>query len=50
MDLQEVYDRLAKEEPWFCMMESGAAEKDVRLVQEMYESRMTVRRCGWSDR
>ena len=37
--------RVLREELLFCMRESGVAEKYVRLVQDMYESNMTVVRC-----
>ena len=36
---------MPREELWFCMRESGVAEKYVRLVQDKYESNMTVVRC-----
>ena len=31
---------------WFCMGESGATEKYVRVVQDMYESCKKVVRCA----
>ena len=42
VDLEKAYERMLREELWFCMKESGVAEKYVRLVQDMYESIMTV--------
>ena len=36
---------MSREKLWFCMRESGLAEKCVRQVQDMYESSMTVMRC-----
>ena len=45
MDLERAYNRLMREELWLCMRESGAAGKFVRLVQDMYESSITVVRC-----
>ena len=35
---------MLREELWFCMV-SGGAEKYVRLVQDMYESTLTMK-CG----
>ena len=32
---------MPREELWFCMRESGVAEKNVSLVQDMSESSMT---------
>ena len=43
-DVEKAFDRVPGEELWFCMRESGVAERDVRAVQDMYESSMTVRR------
>ena len=37
IDLEKVYDRVPREELWFCMRKSGVTE-NVRLVQEMYNS------------
>ncbi|KAK2893246.1 hypothetical protein Q8A73_015730 [Channa argus] len=39
-----------REELWYCMRTSGAAEKYVRVVQDMYESCKTVVRCCRCDR
>ena len=35
--LEKAYDRVPREELWFCMRTSDVAEKYVRLVQNMYE-------------
>ncbi|KAK3566085.1 hypothetical protein QTP86_025540 [Hemibagrus guttatus] len=45
-DLEKVYDRVPREELWYCMRKSGVAEKYVRVVQDMYERSRTVVRCG----
>ncbi|KAF3691370.1 CMP-N-acetylneuraminate-beta-1,4-galactoside alpha-2,3-sialyltransferase [Channa argus] len=45
-DLEKVYDRVPREELWYCMRTSGVAEKYVRVVQDMYESCKTVVRCA----
>lgn len=46
VDLEKAYDRVPREELWFCMRKSGVAEKYVRLVQDMYENSTTVVRCA----
>ncbi|KAK3532405.1 hypothetical protein QTP86_016688 [Hemibagrus guttatus] len=46
VDLEKAYDRVPREELWYCMRKSGVAEKYVRVVQDMYErSRTVVRRA-----
>ncbi|KAK3559723.1 hypothetical protein QTP86_017700, partial [Hemibagrus guttatus] len=40
------FDRVLREEPWYCMRKSGVAEKYVRVVQDMYERSRTVVRCA----
>ncbi|KAK3534987.1 hypothetical protein QTP70_001939 [Hemibagrus guttatus] len=45
-DLEKVYDRVPREELWYCMRKSGIAEKYVRVVQDMYERSRTVVRCA----
>ncbi|KAK3524681.1 hypothetical protein QTP86_000649, partial [Hemibagrus guttatus] len=44
-DLEKAYDRVPREELWYCMRKSGVAEKYVRVVQDMYERSRTVVRC-----
>ncbi|KAK2879894.1 hypothetical protein Q8A73_023706 [Channa argus] len=43
---QKAYDRVLREELWYCMRTSGVAEKYVRVVQDMYERCKTVVRCA----
>ncbi|KAK3523528.1 hypothetical protein QTP70_001896 [Hemibagrus guttatus] len=45
VDLEKAYDRVPREELWYCMRMSGVAEKYVRVVQDMYERSRTVVRC-----
>ncbi|KAK3562199.1 hypothetical protein QTP86_030199, partial [Hemibagrus guttatus] len=45
-DLEKAYDRVPREELWYCMRKSGLAEKYVRVVQDMYERSRTVVRCA----
>ncbi|KAK3572989.1 hypothetical protein QTP86_011856 [Hemibagrus guttatus] len=46
VDLEKAYDRVPREELWYCMRNSGVAEKYVRVVQDMYERSRTVVRCA----
>ncbi|KAK3565490.1 hypothetical protein QTP86_010873 [Hemibagrus guttatus] len=46
VDLEKVYDRVPREELWYCMRKSGVVEKYVRVVQDMYERSRTVVRCA----
>ena len=46
VDLEKAYDRVSREELWYCMRKSGIVEKYVRLVQDMYEGSETVMRCA----
>ncbi|KAK3517241.1 hypothetical protein QTP70_001428, partial [Hemibagrus guttatus] len=46
VDLEKAYDRVPREELWYCMRKSGVAEKYVRVVQDMYERSKTVVRCA----
>ena len=36
VDLEKAYDKVPREEVWYCMRKSGLAEKYVRIVQDMY--------------
>ncbi|KAK3565044.1 hypothetical protein QTP86_032471, partial [Hemibagrus guttatus] len=45
-DLEKAYDRVPREELWYCMRKSGVAEKYNRVVQDMYERSRTVERCA----
>ncbi|KAK3526616.1 hypothetical protein QTP70_030755 [Hemibagrus guttatus] len=46
VDLEKAYDRVPREELWYCMRKSGVAEKYVRVVQGMYERSRTVVRSA----
>ncbi|KAK3548755.1 hypothetical protein QTP70_020328 [Hemibagrus guttatus] len=46
VDLEKAYDRVPREELWYCMRKSGVAERYVRVVQDMYERSRTVVRCA----
>lgn len=39
------YDRVPREELWYCMSKLGEAEKSVRVVRDMYENGEMVARC-----
>ena len=45
VDLEKAYDRVLREELWYCIKKSEIAEKYMRLVQDMYEGSETVVRC-----
>ena len=46
VDLEKAYDRVAREELWYCMRKSGIVEKYLQLVQDMNEGNETVVRCA----
>ena len=46
VDLEKAYDRVPREELWYCMRKSGVTEKYVRVVQDMYVDCKTVVRCA----
>ncbi|KAK3516094.1 hypothetical protein QTP70_005430 [Hemibagrus guttatus] len=43
-NLEKAYDRVPREELWYCMRKEGVAEKYVRVVQDMYERCRTCMR------
>ena len=45
-DLEKAYDKVPREELWYCMRKSRIVEKYVQLVQDMYEGSDTVVRCA----
>ncbi|KAK3544097.1 hypothetical protein QTP86_001518, partial [Hemibagrus guttatus] len=45
-NLEKAYDRVPREELWYCMRKSGVAENYIRVVQDMYERSRTVVRCA----
>ena len=46
VDLDNAYDKVPREEVWYCMRKSGLAEKYVRIVQDMYDDSTTAVRCA----
>ena len=46
LDLEKAYDRVPREELWYCIRKSVIVEKYVRLVQNMYKEIETVVRCA----
>ena len=46
VDLKKAYDKVPREEVWYCMRKSGLAEKYVRIVQDMYDGSTTAVRCA----
>ena len=45
VDLEKAYDKVPREEVWYCMEKSGLAEEYVRIVQYMYDGSITAVRC-----
>ena len=46
VDLEKAYDKVPREEVWYCMRKSGLAEKYVGIVQDMYDDSITAVRCA----
>ena len=46
VDLEKAYNRVPREELWYCTRKSRIVEKYVQLVQDMYEGSETVVRCA----
>ena len=46
VDLEKAYDKVPREEVWYCMRKSGLAEKYARLVPDMYDDSITAVRCA----
>ena len=46
VDLEKAYDKVPREEVWYCMRKSGLADKHVRIVQDMYDDSITAVRCA----
>ena len=46
IDLEKAFNRVLREELWYCMRKSGVAEKYVRLVQDMYGNSVTAVRSA----
>ena len=41
IDLEKAYDRVPREEVWYCMRQKGVTEKYVKVVQDMYADSQT---------
>lgn len=46
VDLERAYDKVSREEPWYCIRKSGVAEKHVRVGQDMNKDYEAVVRCA----
>ena len=46
VDLEKAYDKVPREDVWYCMRKSGLAEKYVRIVQDMYDDSTTALMCA----
>ena len=42
VDLEKAYDKVPREEVWYCIRKSGLAEKYVRIVQDKYDDSITI--------
>ena len=45
IDLEKAYDRVPREELYWCMCATNVPEKYIRIVQDMYHESETVARC-----
>ena len=46
VDLEKAYDKVPREELWYCMRKSQVVEKYVKVVQDTYEDSVTTVRCA----
>ena len=46
VDLEKAYDKVPREELWYCMRKSRVTKKYVKVVQDMYENSVTTVRCA----
>ena len=46
VELEKAYDKVQREEVWYCKRKSGLADKYVRIVQDMYDDSTTAVRCA----
>ena len=46
VDMEKAYDKVPREEVWYCMRKSGLAEKYVIIVQDMYDDSTTAASCA----
>ena len=42
VDLEKAYDRVPREEMWYCLTESGVPERYVSVIKDMYDGSMTA--------
>ena len=46
LDLEKAYDKVPREELWYCMRKLQVVEKYVKVVQDIYEDSVTTVRCA----
>ena len=45
-DLEKSYDKVPRDEVWYCMRNSVLGEKYVRILQDVYDDSTTEVRCA----
>ena len=45
-ELEKAYDKVPREDVWYCMRKSGLADKYVRIVHDMYDDSTPAVRCA----
>ena len=45
IDLEKAYDRIPRDEVWYCLRLAGVSEAYVKVIQDMYEGSKTMVRC-----
>ena len=46
VELEKAYDKVQREEVWYCMIKSGLTEKYVRIVQDICDDSTTAVSCA----
>ena len=46
IDLEKAYDRVPREEVWYCLRSAGVPETYIEVIQDMYDNSKTIVRCA----